>query len=338
MGPAGCSATSLSASASASLPMQEAQQEEHADQHHAGAAGDRPDRDPGAQILHAQRHAAPARRNLVVGARLDVAQRLVDVAADALQFAVAAIGAAVLALEAEQQAGMHELEQIVARRRIGERLVQFLEEADARRAHLEELRQHRILHPDAAVGARQVLDDVVGRAAQHVFGDQRLLRVDAGRDDLLFEFGDRLRDIVHQRHRLHVDDMQAKPAKQDQQRRCRLGDRVGGGELRGVRGIERDLQRECAARAAAAASGGPPADGRPHLRARRQPVLGLRRAEHAGDLRAATPRAAAISGGSGSTGSRLAAPPGLGMITVLPPERIVLPAHLRSSMIAQRSN
>ena len=130
---------------------------------------------------------------------------------------------------------MHQFEQIVARRRIGERLVQFLEEADARRAHLEELRQHAVLHPDMPVGARQVLDDVVGGAAQRVFGDLRLF---AGarrhRHDLLLELGDGLRDMVHQRHGLHVDDMQAQPPEQDEQRRGGLGDRVGGGELHRV--------------------------------------------------------------------------------------------------------
>ena len=315
---------------------QEAQQEEHADQHHPGAAGDGPQRNPGRQILHAQRHAAPARRNLVVGARLDVAQRLVDVAADTLQFAVAAMGAAILALEAKQQAGVHELEQVVARRRIGERLVQLLEEADTRGAHLEELRQHRVLHPDAAVGAGQVLDDVVGGAAQDVFGDQRFLRVDAGRHDLLLEFGDRLRHIVHQRNRLHVDDVQAQPAKQDQQRRGGLGDRVGGREFRGVRGIERDLQRNAplGLRGRLGRSAG---RRRPHLGARRQPVFGLRGAERTGIARG---RCRPLRRQWGQRFDRIA--PGrttrIGDDNGPAAERIVLPAHLRSSMIAQRSN
>ena len=69
--------------------------------------------------------------------------------------------------------------------------VEFLEEADAADALAEETAEHAVLGPDVAIFGRDVLDDVVGRRAQNVFGDIGLLLRNAGRADILLEELDR---------------------------------------------------------------------------------------------------------------------------------------------------
>ena len=81
---------------------------------------------------------------------------------------------AVDALEAERQAGVLQLEQRIVDDRVL-RAFQLLEEPDAADALAEEAAEHAVLGPHMPVLGRDVLDDVVGGGAEHVFGGVRLL-------------------------------------------------------------------------------------------------------------------------------------------------------------------
>ena len=88
------------------------------------------------------------------------------------------------ALEAEREAGMLQFEQRIVDQRIDLGVLEDLEEAHAADALAEEAAEHAVLRPDMAVFGRDVLDDVVGGGAEHVFGAVRLLLGNAGRADI----------------------------------------------------------------------------------------------------------------------------------------------------------
>lgn len=154
----------------------------------------RPDRHLEARDGLRDRLSAPARRQF--GVRLlHPAQGLEQVALDRLEIVGAAGRGAVDALEAQRQAGMHQLQQIVIDRRIRLGLVEHLEEADTADALAKEAREHAVLRPDMAVVAGDVLDDVVGAGGDDVFRGLRGLGRDAGGADLMLEGLDRFADL-----------------------------------------------------------------------------------------------------------------------------------------------
>ena len=198
----------------------------------------------GADILHHLGHALPARRDVVVVAHPELAQRLVDVAAHALQFRIAARRAAILALEAERQAGMHEFEQVVARRRDWRGFPSA--PGRSRRPEVRTLKncasiEYCIQTPRSVPGRFCTMSSAVPQSAY--LATLRVLLVHARFQHLLLEVADRLGDVVHQRHGLHVDDQEAQTPEQDEQRRRGRRDRVGGGILAAVTRIERNFQR-----------------------------------------------------------------------------------------------
>ncbi len=156
----------------------------------------------------------------------DAAQRLVDVAPDRLQRRLALRRGAVHALEAEREAGVFQLEQVVVRARVLHRLLEVVEEPRAADALAEIAAQHRVLRPDVPVVAGQVLHDVVGRRAERVLRRLELLGIGAGIGRGLLEALDGAAD-----RRLEVGELRlrhgvAQPPQQIQQRTCGDDQRV----------------------------------------------------------------------------------------------------------------
>ena len=144
-----------------------------------------------------------------------------------LQFALAA-GGAVDAFEAEAQARMHELEQAEVDRRILLGAVELLEEAHAAHPLVEEADEHAVLGPDAAVLARQILDDVVGGGGEGVLGRFDLVAGRAGRPGVDFELLNGLGDLIHELAGPRARQRRAQPAEQEQERRGGPGQRARG--------------------------------------------------------------------------------------------------------------
>jgi hypothetical protein len=74
------------------------------------------------------------------------------------------------ALETERKTRVLQLEHIVIQQRILLEPRQFVEKSHAADAFTEEPAQHAILRPDVTVVCRDVLDDIVSRGADEVFG------------------------------------------------------------------------------------------------------------------------------------------------------------------------
>ncbi len=100
-------------------------------------------------------------------------------------------------LESHREAGELEFEQVVVARRVDPGAVEFLEEADASGQLAEEPAQHAVLRPDMPFVRRDVLHHVVGRGADDVFGNPRLVGRGAGGAGLLLEILDGRRDLLH---------------------------------------------------------------------------------------------------------------------------------------------
>ncbi len=144
---------------------------------------------------------------------LGAADRLVEVAADPLQRAGSACGA-VYALEAETEAGVHDLEQTEIDRRVLLGAVKLVEKPHAAHPLVEEADQHAVLRPDLAVLARQVLHNVVGAGGERVFRGFDLVgrRAAGARVDL--ELLNGLRDLIHELARAGARQRRPQPAEQ----------------------------------------------------------------------------------------------------------------------------
>ncbi len=123
---------------------------------------------------------------------------------------------------------MHELEQAEVDRRILLGAVELLEEAHAAHPLVEEADEHAVLGPDAAVLARQILDDVVGGGGEGVLGRFDLVAGRAGRPGVDFELLNGLGDLIHELAGPRARQRRAQPAEQEQERRGGPGQRARG--------------------------------------------------------------------------------------------------------------
>ena len=84
--------------------------------------------------------------------------------------AAAAGRGAIDALEAEAQAGVHDLEQAEIDRRILLGAIELLKKLHAAGALAEEANEHAVFRPQMPIVGRQVLHDVVGGRGERIFG------------------------------------------------------------------------------------------------------------------------------------------------------------------------
>ena len=144
-------------------------------------------------------HCGPVDRQVAIVLGTLVAQRLVQDAAEPHELCGALTARSVTALEAHAKADQHELDRVEPLAGRPHRRVEALEEADARRAVLKEPRRHPLMDPGVAVGARKVLDDVVGRGAKRVLAKLDVLARGSRGQGLALVAVDHLRHVAEER-------------------------------------------------------------------------------------------------------------------------------------------
>ena len=137
------------------------------------------------------------------------------------------------ALKAEGETGVLQLEHVIVEQRILLQPRQLIEEAHAADAFAEETAQHAVLRPDVAVLCRDILNDVVGRGADEVFGRICLSFGDARRANIFLKELNGLGNLLHERGERSACERDAQATEHQQQRTGRSQDRifVGSDEL-----------------------------------------------------------------------------------------------------------